>query len=391
MSIEVQAPPLRAAIAEVAGVAGAHAERTDREAAFPAEALATMRRTGLLGLSVPAELGGWDGTVADLVRVTMELGRVDTSVAMVFAMHCQQVAAVARYGGARLRAELLPAVARGDVYLASVTTEPGKGGHLLTSGSKVEADGCMLRIDRDSPIVTGGGHADGFLVTTLAPNAASPAEVDLVYAAREQLTLQVLGGWPALGMRATESVPMRLTGAVPEWQVVGEHGGFRTIATNVFGPFAHAGWAAAWLGAAAGACSRVVKHLRSPAERRKLSPPSELLLVRLASVRARLDAVHSLLQHTVSVIESGRDLSTPPAQLLINALKTQAAEECFAAVNDLVELAGLRHGYLAGSPTCLERTFRDLRAASLNYGNDRLRLANGALALLDGEVCLAGG
>jgi acyl-CoA dehydrogenase len=37
----------------------------------------------------------------------------------------------------------------------------------------------------------------------------------------------------------------------------------------------------------------------------------------------------------------------------------------------------------------LERAFRDLRSASLNYGNDRLRRASGALALMDSEVHFA--
>lgn len=383
--------PAEAAVAEVVAVARRHADRCDQDARFPIEALAAMRRSRLLGLTVPAEFGGAAGSVGDLVRATMALGRVDTSVALIFAMHCQQVAAVVRHGGTRLRAQLLPAVARGEVYLGSATTEAGKGGHLLTSGSAVEACDGVLRIDRDCPIVTGGAHADGFLLTTLAPGARSPSEVDLVYASRQQLTLEVLGGWRALGMRSTESVPMRLVGTVPEWQMIGAHGGFRSIATSVFGPLAHIGWSAAWLGTAAGACARVVEHLRSPAERHKLRPPSDLLLARLVDVRSRLDVVHALLWHAVSMVESSPDLSAPPAQLLLNTLKVRGAEECFTAVHELVELAGMRHGYLAGSPTQLERAFRDLRSASLNYGNDRLRLASGALALLDPEVRLAGG
>lgn len=35
----------------------------------------------------------------------------------------------------------LPGVARGDVYLGSVTTEAGKGGHLLTSETSIRREG----------------------------------------------------------------------------------------------------------------------------------------------------------------------------------------------------------------------------------------------------------
>lgn len=376
-------------IGEVCRVAEKEAQRADRDAEFPVESLTALRRTGLLGAVVPEEYGGLGGTTADLVTVTMALGRTDTSLAMIFTMHCQQVAALVSYGSDRLRAEVLPAVARGDVYLASVTTEPGSRGNLFGSQSATVSGGGTLRIDRDAPIVTGGTHADGFLITTRAPDATSPAQVDLVYARRDQLRLDSLGAWEPLGMRATQSIPMRLAGSVPEWQVVGRSGDFRSIATSVFVPLAHMGWSAAWLGTATGAYSRVLRFIRSAAGRKHVNPASELLLHKLAVIRARLDVVHALLQHTVRTTEERDDLSVPSVQLLINTLKTTAADDCFAAVHELIELVGLSRGYLTDSPLALERAFRDLRSASLNYGNDRLRLTNGALALRDTEVRLA--
>jgi acyl-CoA dehydrogenase len=132
----------------------------------------------------------------------------------------------------------------------------------------------------------------------------------------------------------------------------------------------------------------VLRLVRGKDGRRQFDPSSELLLTRLARVRHRLDTVHALLRHTVSTIEAAPDLSAPPVQLLVNTLKVQAAEQCCRAVDELVELVGLRHGYLRGSALFLERALRDLRSASLNYANDRLNLVNGALVLLDQEVRL---
>jgi acyl-CoA dehydrogenase len=376
------------AITATCTIAEQHATATDDGATFPTEALTAMRDTGLLGLMVPAGYGGSGGTLTDLVDATVALGRADMSVAMIFAMHCQQVVALARYGSERLCAHVLPDVAKGAMYLASVTTEAGTGGHLLTSQSPVVRDGELLRIDRSAPIVTGGRHADGFLITAQTLGATSPSQVDLVFATRDQLRPEVLGDWRPLGMRATDSVPMRLTGAVPPWQVIGEPGGFRTIAAKMFAPLAHVGWAAAWLGTAAGALSRVVQHLRGDPGRRQVEPPGQLLRARLATVRGRLDVVNALLRHTVLVLGSVEDAAATPVQLLVNALKVRAAEECYVAVHEMIDLIGLRHGYLAGSPLRLERALRDLRSASLNYGNDRLLLANGSLSLMDSKVRL---
>jgi alkylation response protein AidB-like acyl-CoA dehydrogenase len=270
------------------------------------------------------------------------------------------------------------------VYLGSVTTEAGKGGHLLSAESALHGDGGRLDIDRFAPIVTGGQHADGFLITMRSRDADSPNQVSLVYAHRDQLDVSGSGDWQPMGMRASHSIPMKLIGSVPTHQVVGRD--FKEISTTVFAPMAHLGWSAAWLGTAAGALSRVLRLLRGPEERKRFDVGSELLLTRLSRSRQRLDTVHALLRRTADTVRDAPDLSVPNHQLLLNALKITAAEQCHAAVNDLVEAVGLRHGYLKDSPTRLELALRDLRSASLNYSNDRLNLADGRLALLDPEV-----
>ncbi|MFI5972730.1 acyl-CoA dehydrogenase family protein [Streptomyces sp. NPDC051452] len=382
-------PDLTARLSEVSEVTETHLARVDRDAAFPVEALDALRGTGLLGLLVPADEGGLGGSPRDLVAAAQVLGRTDMSVSMIFAMHCQQTAALTRYADDRLRKDLLPRVAAGEVYLASVTTETGKGGHLLSADAKLDQDDDVLTLDRFAPIVTGGAHADGFLVTMGAPGDTTAHEVSLVYADRAQLTIEGSGDWQPMGMRASHSVPLHLTGSVPGHHVIGGHGRFHDIAAQVFGPLAHLGWSAAWLGTAAGALSRVLRLLRSPAGRGRFDLSSELLLSRLARARRRLDAVHALLHRALADVESGGDLSRPPRQLLLNSLKVTASEECLAAVDDLVEAVGLRHGYLKDSPTRLELALRDLRSASLNYHNDRLNLADGRLALRDLGVTFA--
>ncbi|MFJ6662878.1 acyl-CoA dehydrogenase family protein [Streptomyces sp. NPDC091383] len=388
MSAEA-APSLAARLAEVVEVTEAHLADADRDAVFPLEALAALRRSRLLGLLVPVAYGGLGGTPRDLVRAAETLGRADMSVAMIFAMHCQQSAALVRHADERLAKAVLPRVAVGEIYLASVTTETGKGGRLTTADARLtEADG-LLEIDRFAPVVTGGAHADGFLITMRAPGDATAHDVSLVYADRDQLTVATSGDWQPMGMRASHSAPLRLTGRVPARQVVGEPGHFHEIAAQVFGPLAHLGWSAAWLGTAAGALSRVLRLIRSPAGRARFDITSELLLTRLSRARQRLDSVHALLRQAVPVVESGEDLSRPPRQLLLNALKITASEQCLAAVDELVEAVGLRDGYLKDSPTRLELAVRDLRSAALNYHNDRLHLADGRLALRDPGVTFA--
>lgn len=380
---------LRRRLADVLPVVREHARVIDEDAIFPARNLAVLRESGLLGLLVPAEEGGLGGDLTDLVSVAASLAGECLSTAMIWAMHCQQVAAIAAHGSPDLRKRLLPRIAGGEVYIASVTSEKGKGGHLLTAQAALRRANGMLEIERDAPIVTGGHDADGFLITMRDSPAAPPHAVSMVYADRADLEISSAGSWNPMGMRGTHSVAMRLTGRVGKNNLVGTPGEFRTVAVSTFAPVGHIAWAACWLGAARAALSRVLDMLRSGAGRCQFDLRSDLLRTRLARIRLDLDAVAAMLAQCLRDLTTAPDLEAVPVQLRINGLKVLAAERSFAVVDALAEIAGLRHGYLRDAPLALERVFRDLRSASLNFANDRLLLANGALTLLDRGVNIA--
>ncbi|BAJ27507.1 MULTISPECIES: acyl-CoA dehydrogenase family protein [Kitasatospora] len=374
------------------GVLRENAAADDENASFPVASLDALRASGLMGLSVPVEYGGLGGSLADLAAVAQELGRGSLSTALIWAMHCQQVATLAEYAGPALRSRLLPRIARGEVYVASVTSEKGKGGHLTSAAAALGREDGDLLIDRDAPIVTGGAQADGFLITMRDSADASANAVTLVYADREQLETTQRDGWNPMGMRATHSVAMTLRGTVPADQRVGAAGGFAEASAAVFAPAAHIGWSASWLGAVCGVLRDALTTLREPSGRRDFDLRSELVLDRIARIRLDVDAVDAFLAQVVREIEeirrTGGDIGAAPVQLRLNGLKVFASETLMSAADRLMDLLGLRHGYMRGSAIPAERLFRDLKSARLNYSNDRLTTANGTLALFDPEVSL---
>jgi diaminopimelate decarboxylase/alkylation response protein AidB-like acyl-CoA dehydrogenase len=366
----------------------------DDAAAFPAESLLLLRESGLMGLLVPRRYGGLGAGLRDLVEVAQALGGACASTAMIFAMHCQQTDAIVRYASRELRSALLPRIAAGSVYLASVTTEREKGGHLLTSAAPLVPQGDGFLVDREAPVVTGGAYADGFLVTMRAAPDAPPSDVTLVYAHRDELDIETCGAWNPLGMRGTESSAVRLTGTVPAHQLVGRPGEFRQVAVDCFMPVGHIGWSAAWLGVARQALARLVEHLRSGARRSSADVSSDLFAERLARARLDVEVVAAYLTRVVDEVEDrraqGLSVDESHIQIHLNTLKILAAERTFSAVDRCLQVAGLGLGYLKDSPLALERAFRDLRSAALNYSNDRLLRANGVLQLTDRTVRLVG-
>jgi acyl-CoA dehydrogenase len=90
-----------------------------------------------------------------------------------------------------------------------------------------------------------------------------------------------------------------------------------------------------------------------------------------------------------SLRDRGLSLDAAHTQIHLNTIKVVAAERTFSAVDRMVQLAGMSLGYRRDAAIPLERVFRDLRSASLNYSNDRLLIATGGLTVMDRGVRLA--
>jgi acyl-CoA dehydrogenase len=307
----------------------ATAAETDRTMRFPTESLAALRESGLMGLLVPTSYGGMGADLRELVYVAERIAAVCLSTALIWTMHCQQVDAIVRFAGVELRDHVLPAVAADGVYLGSVTTESGKGGHLLTSTAALTPSADAYQLIRDAPIVTGGAHADAFLIKMRSAPDAPDHDVSLVYADRDQLDIEITPPRPAMGMRGTENVRMRLTGSIPKWQTVGDPGQFRTITVETFAPIAHLYWSACWLGAARSALAGLIHGRRTGTVR--IDTKSDLTMVRIAHIRHRLETVAAylggMLDEVIAYRALGRSLGAAAVQIHLNTLKVLAAEQ----------------------------------------------------------------
>lgn len=362
-----------------------YVDDVDRSGRFPAESIQALRETPLMGLLVPVEYGGLGGSLTDLARASATLAAGCPVTAFIWAMHCQQADVLARHAAPELAERILPRIARGEVYLGSVTTEPGSGGRLFASDSPARRDGDRIGFERYAPVVTGARHADGFLITFRSSDDAPRDSVTLIYADRADVTLTESRTWDMLGMRATENVSARLAGTVPVSQIVGNDGEFRTIAVESMIPAGHVGWAACWISSARAAFEQVVRHLR----KQGVDPGDasfDVKALRLARIRMALEVAQTYLMSVACEVDAARaagvTLKGAATQIHLNTLKVMASQTSYDVANQLIELCGFELGYTRGAAR-LEQLLRDLRSAAINYSDDRLMLATGRLVLLD--------
>jgi acyl-CoA dehydrogenase len=348
-----------------------------------------LREHGLMSYVVPAAYGGAGADTARFLEVAGELGGHCVGLAVLWVMHCQQVSVLAEYAPEPLRSTVLREIADGQLLIGSITTESVKGGHMMTATAAVaERDG-VIRFHRDAPVVSGGAQADAFLVTMRRSEGVAADDVVLVYCPRELSNCKVVAPMTMMGMSGTANVSLTIDVEVPRDHLIDPPGGFPRMAARTMAPLGHLGWAAAWTGAARAAIRHILRHVRYPAESGHRLRRDEDVLDRIARARCHLDVAEAMVGAGLREYElhdtAGRD--HPAFQIMINNVKVITSERTFAAVDELMDIAGLGLGYQQGGGLILERIFRDLRSASLMYSNQRLLRASGKLSLLDTTAC----
>lgn len=355
----------------------AHAGFVDRENRFPAESFDALRASGLLGLFVPPEFGGIGGDSPTYCRVAHALGRGCLSSALNYVMHVQQVVVMVDYAMG-IHDEAIRAIAQGETLIASVTSERGKGGDLSRAQAPIVTnnDG-TITLKREAPIVSYAGQADAFLVLMRSGEKAPETDTRLVWVHRSDAIHAVKGGWNTMGMRGTQSVPIDFEGVLPADRVLPRS--FKEMGDRTLLPLGVIGFASVWSGAARGILDEVTLRTR---ERGGAPEP---VLASLARFRAQLDLVDTYILQLAERIDRVRAGEAPANDywIALNSVKVAASETAFEVVDGLIQVVGLKDGFLQNDELPIERVFRDLRSASLMHHNERLLAVSGRMMLME--------
>ncbi|GAA4679828.1 acyl-CoA dehydrogenase family protein [Frondihabitans cladoniiphilus] len=368
---------------EVAVVAARHADDVDRLSRFPQESLEALRATGLLAAAVPADLGGEDATMADLVEISRLLGEACSATGMVFAMHQIQVLMMTRHGAdsATSRATLARVASHGSL-LASATTELGIGGNTRTSGCSVEplADD-WVSLSKATPVISYGAQADVVLATARRTADSAASDQVVVICPSPQTSLTQTSDWNTLGFRGTCSAGFELRAEVPADHVMDVD--FATISSQTMLPVSHVLWAAVWFGIATAAADRA-RAVVLAAARKTIGtlPPSA---TRLAELLTELSAFEALVDDATRTfedhVEDPEVLTSVALTMRFNSLKITASESVIAITSKAMLIAGIA-GYRLDSEVSVGRLLRDSYGTAVMVNNDRILGNNAQISLL---------
>jgi len=340
------------------------AGQNDKAGRFSTEAIESLGESGLLGLMVPAAIDGSGLGPRTFANVTAALAEADASVAMVYLMHILGAAtiAAARPSAAQAVKPILQEIAAGRHLSTLAFSEAGSRSHFWTPISRARRNGSGVRISAKKSWVTSAGHAQSYIVSSLAPDGTGPTDSTLYLVPAQTRGLSVAGPWDGLGMRANASAPVALEDCeVPaNFQLTEDGAGFQAMLSVVL-PLFNLGTASVALGLCRAAVAGTSAHLKSARFEhlgQSLGECLPTLRAQLAAMQIDTDGLSARIDDLIEHLERPRDTT------MLRVLETKAAagDVAISVTSAAMRVCG---GAAFSKHLSIERLFRDAHAGAV--------------------------
>jgi len=334
----------------------------DKAARFSTEAVDALSKADLLGLLLPAAIGGSALGLRSLAAVISILAEADGSVAMIYLMHSCGTATIAAAPASADVADTLREIAAGRHLSTLAFSEAGSRSHFWAPVSRARANGAGVHISAKKSWVTSAGHAQSYVVSSLAPQGAGATDSTLYLVLAGSRGLSVAGPWDGLGLRSNASAPMSLEDcAVPSaHQLTQDGAGFPAMLNTVL-PMFNLGSSAVALGLCRAAVAGTAAHLKTARFdhlNQSLGEGLPTLRALLATMQIETDGLSARIDDLVDHLEHPRETT------MLRVLETKAAAGDIAIS---VTSAAMRAcgGAAFSKHMNIERLFRDSHAGAV--------------------------
>jgi alkylation response protein AidB-like acyl-CoA dehydrogenase len=340
------------------------AGQNDKAGRFSTEAVESLGESGLLGLMLPVDVGGSGLGPRSFAAVTTTLAEADASVAMVYLMHvcAAGVISTARPSAAQAVTPTLRDISAGRHLSTLAFSEAGSRSHFWAPVSRANRNGDGVLITAKKSWVTSAGHAQSYVVSTLAPEGAGPTDSTLYLLPAQTRGLSVAGPWDGLGLRANASAPITLDGCeVPsDLQLTDDGAGFSAM-LNVTLPTFNLGSAAVALGLCRAAVAGAASHLKGTKFEhlgQSLGESLPTLRAQLAAMQIDTDGLSARIDDLVDHLERPRETT----MLRVLEAKAAAGEVAIGVTSTAMRVCG---GAAFSKHLSIERLFRDAHAGAV--------------------------
>nr|WP_306805864.1 acyl-CoA dehydrogenase family protein [Caballeronia sp. BR00000012568055] len=343
-----------------------NAGQWDRDGAIPDAVVRQLGELGLLGMIVPAELGGTFSDYTAYALAMEEIAAGCASCATMMSVHnsvgCGPILA---YGTDAQKDEWLPKLASGEVIGAFCLTEPQAGSEANNLRVRaIEKDGKWV-ISGSKQFVTNGRRAGVAIVFAVTDPDAGKRGISAFIVPTDTPGFNVGAPEHKLGIRASDTCPINFDEcAIPLANLLGNRGeGLKIALSNLEG--GRIGIAAQALGIARAAFDAARAYAKDRVQFGTSIANHQSVANMLADMQTQINAARLLVHHAARMRTEGIPCLSEASQA-----KLFASEMAERVCSDAIQIHG-GYGYLQDYP--VERHYRDARITQIYEGTSEVQ------------------
>ncbi len=336
----------------------------DREHRFPTELYPKLSELGLLGVCVPAELGGAGADFLSYILVLEELSRADAGVGVTVAVHTSACTLpILAFGTEEQRERFVPPLAHGEKIGAFALTEAGSGSDAGALRTTAVPDGDGWRISGTKQFITSGEQAGTLLLFARTDQEIEGARgVSAFILDREHI--EVTREEEKLGLNSSSTAELRIETRVDGDRLLHEERkGFTVAMATLDG--GRIGIAAQAVGIAQAAYDVAREYAK---ERRSFGKPigeHQAIQFKLADMSTEIDAARLLVYRAAWLKDQGEPHTEAGAKA-----KLFASEMATRQTSAAIQILG-GYGYTKEFP--VERYYRDAKITEIYEGTSEIQ------------------
>jgi len=215
-----------------------HAAERDREARFPAEALAELGKLGFMGMLVPETYGGAGadhvGYALALEEIAAGEGAVSTILSVQNSVGCMPVL---QYGSEEQKQRFLKPMARGEMLSCFCLTEPQAGSDAAAIRTRARRHGNRWVLSGTKQFITSGKHAQIAIVFAVTDAERGKRGISAFLVPTDSPGFRVAGLEHKLGQRASDTAQLVFEDIelTPDLMLGAEGEGYKIALSNLEG------------------------------------------------------------------------------------------------------------------------------------------------------------
>ncbi|MBC8165630.1 MAG: acyl-CoA dehydrogenase [Bryobacteraceae bacterium] len=342
-----------------------HVREMDDKATFRRDLLKKLFDLGLMGIEIPEEYGGQDGSFFQSVIAVEEIAAVDPAVGVVVdVQNTLVVNAILHWGTADQKRQYLPKLAA-DTVGSYALSEASSGSDAFALQTRAVRDGEDYVLTGRKLWITNAAEAGLFVVFANLNPELGYKGITCFLVEREFPGLQVGRKEDKLGIRASSTCEVVLDGCrVPERNVLGETGKGYKIAIETLneGRIAIGGQ---MLGLARGAFDHAVAYAKQRRQFGKSIGEFQGVQFEVAEMAIDLEAARLLVYNAARLRDAGMPFVTEAA--MAKYFASQIAETVASRAVEIFGGAGFSKDYP------VEKLYRDAKIGRIYEGTSNMQ------------------